>query len=134
MAISLAEEALFVEDLRNGVNLFLGSGEFLPDGKTLQAALVGELNLSDFSELDLQSLYAVAIQTDRDRVRKVVRDLLTVHTYDQRYNALRNLNISSIYTTNIDDLITSYSPPKPVKPQRHCTTAFCTVLLACRRK
>jgi hypothetical protein len=112
MAISLAEEALFVEDLRNGVNLFLGSGEFLPDGKTLQAALVGELNLSDFSELDLQSLYAVAIQTDRDRVRKVVRDLLTVHTYDQRYNALRNLNISSIYTTNIDDLIYLIFAPK----------------------
>ncbi len=122
MGIELSEKALFAEDLRNGVNLFLGAGfsvmakngngEFLPDGKTLQAALVEELDLSDFSELDLQSLYAVAIQTDRDRVRKVVRDLLTVRAYDQRYGVLRNLNISSIYTTNIDDLIYLIFAPK----------------------
>lgn len=123
MTITINEEALFAEDLRNGVNLFLGAGfsvlarnatgEFLPDGKTLQAALVDELDLSDFADLDLQSLYAVAIQTDRDRVRKIVTDLLTVRSYDPRYNVLRKLNISSIYTTNIDDLIYHIFAPRP---------------------
>lgn len=115
VAVEIAEEALFAEDIRNGINLFLGAGfsilakngggAYLPDGKALQAALVEELSLSDFADLDLQSLYAVAIQTDRDRVRDVVKNLLTVKSYDDRYDVLRNLNISSIYTTNIDDLI-----------------------------
>lgn len=112
--LKVAESGLFSADVTSPLNLFTGAGfstlaenshkDCLPVGDGLKALLIKEFSLGAYASLDLASLYAVLLADRRDALRDYLESVFTVEKYDNRYDALRSLDISFLYTTNIDDL------------------------------
>jgi hypothetical protein len=112
--LKVAETGLFNADIANSINLFAGAGfstlaknsrkDCLPIGDELKRLLVNEFSLDQYAGLDLASLYAVLLADRREPLREYLEKIFTVDEYDKRYDALRALDVSFLYTTNIDDL------------------------------
>lgn len=108
------EPGLFETDIQGKVNLFTGSGFStlaknqndleLPTGGKLQELLVEKFDRSDLRELDLQSLYTVIANGQKANIDRFLVKTYSVSDYSPKYGALRHLNISHLYTTNIDNL------------------------------
>lgn len=112
--MKIAESGLFAADLAGPLNLFTGAGFStlalnsasapMPVGDGLKHLLVKEFGLEAYAGLDLASLYAVLLADRRDALRDYLEAVFTVGRYDNRYDALRALDVNFLYTTNIDDL------------------------------
>lgn len=112
--LQVDELGLFKADLARSINLFTGAGFStlaknatgapLPVGDDLRKLLVKEFDLSEYSELDLPSIYAVLLADRRDALRSFLEATFRVHHYDGAYDPLRGLNVENLYSTNIDDL------------------------------
>ena len=112
--MNIENENLLLQALKNGINLFVGagfstlakdkSGENLPTGSGLLKELQTVFNKSN-SKLNLPQLSSVLENTDRATFYKYLTNRFSVKYIDPLYNYINNLNIRSIYTTNIDNLI-----------------------------
>ena len=112
--MNIENENLLLQALKNGINLFVGagfstlakdkSGKNLPTGSDLLKELQVVFNKSN-SKLNLPQLSSVLENTDRVTFYKYLTDRFSVEYIDPLYNCINKLNIRSIYTTNIDNLI-----------------------------
>lgn len=101
--------------LADGINLFLGAGfsvlardvtgAELPVGGQLAAELSRAFQLSGTEGLSLPQLCTILESEQLARLREYLRRRYTVESFDRRYAALSNINVGTIFTTNIDDLI-----------------------------
>lgn len=112
--LTVKEAGLFDSDLTDPINLFLGSGfstlarnragKCLPTGSELKTALIEKYSRQDLDQLDLQSVYTVIANEQKADVDELMINTFSVEKYNDKYDCLRQLSISHIYTTNIDDL------------------------------
>jgi len=101
--------------ISGGINLFTGAGfsllakdqdgRPLPTGLQLRNELAERFEVAGGTDLDLPQLATVIEARDRVRLQALVRRRFTVGAYDSRYRVLDHLNIKSILTVNVDDLI-----------------------------
>lgn len=116
MALDFGEtgfEDLFRQALSSGINLFCGAGFSVEasdqDGQLLPvgAALLEELKLRFPAIQSYKSLPRACtkiLQTDKGSFYDFLNKRFTVGTVPEEYNALLDINIRNVYTTNIDDL------------------------------
>lgn len=99
--------------LKSGITLFCGAGfsvmakdvdgEFLPIGKNLLLELKQRYDyISTYS--NLPRACTKIINSDKNSFYDFLEQRFAVSEYDPLYSCLLNINIKSIYTTNIDDL------------------------------
>lgn len=107
-------EHLFRQSLRDGINLFCGAGFSVESFDTRGRKLpVGKDLLNELKEVfpDIEALSnlpfacTTLLRTDKRSFNDFMRNRFTVGNYDKSYEALRNVRIRNIYTTNIDDLV-----------------------------
>ncbi|MEL7738655.1 SIR2 family protein [Citromicrobium bathyomarinum] len=114
MTLIAEQQALLESDLSGKINLFVGAGfstlarnsrgQTLPIGEQLKADIVRDFNARELEALDLSSLYTVIASDRRKEIRDYLVNQYSVENYDSRYDALHKLDVSHLYTTNIDDL------------------------------
>ena len=105
-------EEIFKKSLIEGLNLFIGAGfsanakniagENIPLGSHLAMELSERFHAP---KLDLTKVAAIIESKNREEFYAFLRDKFAIGTYDKCYEYLELLNIKSIYTTNIDNLI-----------------------------
>lgn len=104
----------FSESIKNGINLFLGSGfsveafdeedKRLPIGNGLLNELKDEFPaIKSFSSLSMAS--TILESTTKEEFYRYLSKRFCVKNFSEKYNALVKLNLKNIYTTNIDDLL-----------------------------
>jgi GTPase SAR1 family protein len=114
--ISVENRNIFESSLRTGVNLFLGSGfstlaknsqgYYLPTEGELTSKVASEFGISIPSGLSLEQVCAIVKnKAGKDKLVEYLKLKLSVLHYDKRYESLKSINIKSIITINIDDLI-----------------------------
>lgn len=113
--MQVESENLFRDALRSGINLFLGAGfsllakdkdgTALPLGSQLATELAREFDLTDTNALSLPQICTIIERSQKDRLRSYLKKRLTVGDFDPSYRGLQRLNVNTIFTTNIDDLI-----------------------------
>lgn len=114
----IENEDTFKACLQSGINLFLGSGfsveakgifdneqKFLPAGDELRIEILKHFARDPNSKMSLAQLCQIISKTQRDVLNDFFRLRFTVTEFDNIYHNLERLNIKSIFTTNIDDLI-----------------------------
>ncbi len=113
--LNITHEHTLRAALSDGINLFLGSGfsllaknkeaESLPLGATLKTKLIKKFSLTAVENLQLSQICAILEAANRTDFYNAIYDYYTVENYDAKYNSLDNINIKTIFTTNVDDLI-----------------------------
>ncbi len=114
--MKIENESTFLATLRQPINLFIGAGfstlaadrdgRSLPTAGELKAELLEEFNLQNLASLDLGRLCTVISHAHKTELDEFLIRRFTVADFDKAYYCLEDrLNISSIFTTNIDDLI-----------------------------
>lgn len=114
--VKIDNRNIFFEKLKTGINLFTGAGFSVlesPSGSRLPAA--GELceELCDKFKLDasysndLEKVSSILKRNCKKQFQDYLRQKYTIHDYNALYDILEKINISSIITTNIDNLIFS---------------------------
>ncbi len=113
--INIENENNFIYGLKIGINLFLGQGysilamnsqkQKLPTSRELAKNIANQFSLSDMQSLELEQLCAIVEASHKKELRKFLSERLTVDSYDPRYEILGRMNIKSVFTTAIDDLI-----------------------------
>ncbi len=108
-------EDLFKKAINLRVNLFLGSGfsilSFnkegikLPVGEEYSSDLVRDFNKKNLTSLKLPRLFSIIESENKEGLYKNVINRFTVGNYNKLYKNMLKLNIGSIFTTNVDDLI-----------------------------
>lgn len=107
-------ESLFRSQLARGMNLFCGAGFSIESSDQSGTPLPLGVGLLDEmrrrfpairSYKSLPRACTKLLQTNKEEFHAFLHDRFTVGTYDKRYQALRELPIHNIYTTNIDDLV-----------------------------
>jgi hypothetical protein len=111
----IESENTFKKALADGINLFVGSGFSLlaedadgrqmPLGSQLLLELKDEFKIPDAENLTLAQLCTVLESERRDQLYAFLKKRFTVQKFDARYQALESLNIKTVFTTNIDNLI-----------------------------
>ena len=111
----IEHQATLERAFSTGINLFLGAGfsvlskdteaRPLPAGDTLGKELVGLFDLPGMESLPLPQLCTIIESTDKQRLHDYLRVRFSVGTYDKLYAHLHKLNVDTIFTTNIDNLI-----------------------------
>ncbi len=109
----IQNENTFKAALNNGLNLFVGSGfstlatdsdgRNLPVGLRLGHELTELFNLPE--GLTLSQIATILNSNSRDDFHSYLKNRFTVSGFDDRYRTIERLLISSIFTTNIDNLI-----------------------------
>ncbi len=104
----------FLTALRNGVNLFLGAGfsilarnsagSELPLGDALADELARHFSLR-LGKLKLSQVCTILESKQRAALREYLVGRFTVTEFDPRYSTLDRVNIKTLFTTNIDDLL-----------------------------
>lgn len=112
--LTVDEFGLFEADLNKEINIFTGAGfstlsknannQILPAGDDLRKNLITEFKIDAYASLDLPSIYAILRADRRQALRDFLDETFTVTSYDPAYNALTSLNVSFLYSTNVDDL------------------------------
>lgn len=112
--MNIENEDLFKHCLKEGVNLFLGSGfsvyaegkgGLLPAGDGLKNELIEAFKREKGTSLNLAQICQVIASTQRDNLKKFLTERFTVTEFDARYKNIEKIKIKSIFTTNIDNLI-----------------------------
>jgi len=121
--MNIENENLLIAAARDSINLFLGAGFSvraksrvthangsqsdvkLPVGNELGTELVKLFELDHLSSLPLPKLATVIRKTKRERLEGYLKSRFTVVDFDSRYKKLFDFKVSSVFTTNIDDLI-----------------------------
>jgi hypothetical protein len=113
--MQIENEGIFQHSLTNGINLFLGSGfsvfakdlnlKPLPTGRALALELADVFGLGELGSLDLPQVCTIIEHTQKDKLRDYLENRFTVSEFDDRYFILDRINVKTIFTTNIDDLI-----------------------------
>ena len=103
------------EALSSGINLILGSGfsilasntegSALPTGRKLAEELCSEFQLADLKDLSLDKLSTILESSQRERFHQYLKKRFRVLSFSPKYSILDTLNIKSILSTNIDDLV-----------------------------
>jgi hypothetical protein len=114
---------LFEEALKNGINLFLGSGfsilakdkysESLPVGLELTKELQLKFNIP--GHFNLGQVSQILEKTKRREFYEFLVSRFSVVDFSDDYNCLSILNIKGIYTTNIDNLVHKIFEKSPLK-------------------
>ena len=105
-------EEIFKHGLQNGVNLFIGAG-FSVGCKNVegQDLPIGNELANELSEkfltpkLDLTKVTAIIESKSKDELNDYLRKRFSIGEFNQLYKFLDSIQIKSIYTTNIDNLI-----------------------------
>ncbi len=113
--ISIEHENTFKEVLKNGVNLFIGAGfsllakdcdgKVMPIGNQLADELIQEFSLDRLKELSLSQICTILESTKKEALYSFLKKRFSVDNFSDKYYAISKLNLSSIFTTNIDNLI-----------------------------
>jgi hypothetical protein len=108
------EAGLLQADLCGPVNVFAGAGfstlaknasnRNLPSGDVLRDLIIEHFDRPDLKLLDLQSVYTIIQSGRRVELVDFLKAQLTAQSCFEDYDALRKLNISYFYTTNVDNL------------------------------
>ncbi|MCL4304466.1 SIR2 family protein [bacterium] len=101
--------------LRNQINLFVGAGfsvlaknkfgDTLPTGIQLKEDLASKFAMADVESLSLSQLCTIIESTSSEEFRAFIVDKMTVVDHSEKYLAIDKLDINSIFTTNVDDLL-----------------------------
>jgi len=112
--MKLEREHSFRGALTSGINLFTGSGfsvlaldkegGALPTGGALASDLRSTFEIDPMGSLDLPRLATVIAASQRAELRDYLTRRFSVGSFDNRYRALTELSVSTLFTTNIDDL------------------------------
>ena len=110
----IENENNFLAALSNGVNLFLGAGfsvlaedkqgQVLPSGSKLCEELIQEFALPPTLQ-ELTQVATILKNTAPLDFRSYLKTRFTIGNFDPLYKAIEKINIHSIITTNIDDLL-----------------------------
>lgn len=110
--IRIELEEILKQGIEKGINLFLGAGfscecknidgEILPLSKNLADELADKFKTP---HLDLTRVTAIIESKNKEELDSYLRKKFTIGEFDGLYKILDKLNIKSIYTTNIDNLI-----------------------------
>lgn len=116
--MKIENENTFKSHLQSGINLFLGAGfsveangtldgkpKPMPVGDGLRREILKEFNRDPNSQMSLPQLCQVISKTQRTALNDFFRSRFAVTSFDKNYNSIERLNIKSIFTTNIDDLV-----------------------------
>lgn len=112
--MEIENESLFKHHLANGINLFLGAGFSvladgplgqLPVGDTLKNELCKKFLKKDTSLLQLPQVCRQIKSSQKNELNSYLTTRFTVKTFSPKYQQLKSVNISNIFTTNIDNLI-----------------------------
>ena len=105
---------LFENEIKKGINLFLGAGFSilaankkglnLPIGNSLNDLVKKKFNM-DKSTLNLSQISTILANSKKQEFYSFLREVFTVSDFDKDYFNVDKLNPKNIYTTNIDDLI-----------------------------
>lgn len=114
MGIYIEKESTFNAKLREGINLFTGAGfsvlafnkdgQKMPIGSELLGEMKNEFSMQN-SPLGLGKLCKLLKTSQSDKYYAFLRKRFSIGDYDSRYNILKSVNIKSIFTANIDDLL-----------------------------
>ena len=105
---------LFFEKLHTGINLFTGagfsvlkdsSGNGLPVASDLGTDLCKKFKKNEAYAIDLERLSSVLKRNCKKEFQNYLREKYTINDYNDLYNVLNKINLSSIITTNIDNLV-----------------------------
>lgn len=116
--MQIDNEALLRSSLSSGINLFLGAGfsllatskiGLLPLGSKLNEELQKKF-LSAPVSLSLPQTCQVIARARKSELQDYLTQRFRVTEYDANYHAIEKINIKSIFTTNIDDLILRIAP------------------------
>lgn len=110
--MKIENKNLFINAINKGINLFVGAGfsiyskdllnRDLPTGRDL----LDELNTKFDKKMDsLPKLCTILDKTQKTVYREYLTERFSVSEFPDFYNNINLLNIKSIYTTNIDNLI-----------------------------
>ena len=115
--ISIEHQHTFETYIKSGINLFLGSGfsteakstiqnklKTLPVGSELENELKIHFN-KPTSKHNLSELCQVLSNTKKNELNQYLSERFTITEYSDLYKNLFKINVKSIFTTNIDDLI-----------------------------
>jgi len=104
---------IFENTLVNGINFFLGAGFSvlsknkdglkLPIGNDLCNELKTEFSIN--GNFSLPQISTILENTKRVEFYSFLKKRFSIGEFDNRYLSIERINIKSIYTTNIDDLI-----------------------------
>lgn len=113
--MEIENQNIFFEALKKPINLFLGAGfsvlandeqgRQLPEGGKLADELREKFNLEHLNNMDLAKLCTIINATKRDALRDFLVERFSVGKFDEHYKYIERLNISTIFTTNIDNLV-----------------------------
>lgn len=106
-------KATFENAINNGINLFLGAGfSVLAKNTKNEDLLIGNQLAEDLrsvfkveGDFTLPQVATILENSRRQEFYEYLINKYQVGGFDDRYYCLQKLNIKSIYTTNIDDLV-----------------------------
>ena len=111
--IKIENEHSLKEAFRSGVNLFVGAGfsidaknkkgDKLPLGKNLALELCEKFGKK--ASDNLPKISTLLEKTNRANFYKFLVEKFTVAEFPKYYYAINKLNLTGVYTTNIDNLI-----------------------------
>lgn len=115
MEVIIEHENTFRAIFSSGMNLFLGAGfsvmakdesnNSIPTGLQLKDELISNFKLSRLNNLNLPQIATILEGSQKEAFHSYLRKRYNVSSYDKRYDFLDKLNVKSIFTTNIDNLI-----------------------------
>lgn len=110
--MKITNQNFFEHTISTGINLFLGAGfsilakdcagRALPVGNGLRDELSEKFSKSN--AFSLPQLSTIIGSINKGDLQQYLTERFTVVEYDTRYMAINNLNIKSVFTTNIDNL------------------------------
>ena len=116
--MKIENENTFKTSLQKGMNLFLGAGfsvhakgtfeskpKAMPVGDALRKEILKEFNRDVNSQIALPQLCQIISKTQRNSLNDFLRNRFTVTEFDALYGNIERINIKSIFTTNIDNLV-----------------------------
>jgi ABC-type polar amino acid transport system ATPase subunit len=113
--LTIEYENTFKTALSREINLFLGSGfsllaqdkagRNLPTGAEFKTELINKFNLKSVDTLTLPQISAILESENKDEFYSYINERFTIENYHEKYSALDKINVKTIFTTNVDDLI-----------------------------
>lgn len=114
MSLKIYNEALFIANVKCGVNVFTGSGfsllknakgKKLFDQYELKDALCNKFNFDNKNDYSLDELCELILHENSEKdFNDFLKKIFTVNEYNLLYDNLLKLKIKSFITTNIDNL------------------------------
>lgn len=112
--VKIDRRNIFFEKLKTGINLFLGAGFSTltsPDGSCLPVAsqlcndICEEFRINKSYSNKLEQLSTILKRNCKEEFQNYLRSRYKVKEYNSLYQTIDKIKISSIITTNIDNLI-----------------------------